>query len=230
MSRLSWFFLVWALVALGWPRIAVAGSGASLSLEKDRNTDNVVLKLLAGNNRVTGVDAVIKYDGNKVQIVDVVTAGTFSSVTGKLIDNKNGVTRVSVSNSYQEFTTGSMDVVSLKIKVLNRNGAKLDLDFSPGSTRESNVVVAHGIDVLEKVVGVSMEENFEQKPNENKKDIRVEPVKNKEGQVLALMTEAPVSNGQAIWWGIGLGFAVFFAGIIFWISSSGIAIETQLRQ
>lgn len=123
---------------------------AKLSL-KVNETGNVDLRLSTNDARVIGVDVLVKFDPSALQIDQIQDDHLFNNQMGMVVDNKTGRLTLAMSNNQGVFTSKSGKIAHFRIKALKTSESKLSFDFSKGKTQDSNVVVAHGQDILTSV-------------------------------------------------------------------------------
>ena len=119
---------------------------------------NLGLKVDPANAKVIGVDIVIKYDPNYINILDALDLGVFSQRTGRLIDNTKGVARLSFSNTYGNYlTTPALFTQIVVVGKSETSKVSLNFDYQGVSTKDSNVVIDGGLDLLTSVNSLSIE-------------------------------------------------------------------------
>lgn len=165
--------LVWVMayfVKKTRPQTQFIGSGVStsttsfaftLSLDPPRKsvkvgeTFSVTIMVDAGGKKLSGVDAVLFYDANKVVPEGKIIPGTlFPSYPLQKISTSAGkisITGTMTSNSQQPFT-GKGIFATLNFKAMSAGEALFAFDFMRGSTIDSNFVeFSSGKDLLESV-------------------------------------------------------------------------------
>lgn len=123
---------------------------AKLNL-KVNETGNIDLRLSSSDAKVIGVDLIVKFDPTTIQIDQIQDDHLFNNQMGLIIDNKLGKLSMAMSNNQGVFTTKSGKIAHFRIKALKAGESKLSYDFTKGKTQDSNVVVAHGQDILTSV-------------------------------------------------------------------------------
>ncbi|OGM27245.1 hypothetical protein A3D00_03915 [Candidatus Woesebacteria bacterium RIFCSPHIGHO2_02_FULL_38_9] len=112
------------------------------------DTFNVNLNL-ATSEPLAGVDAVIKYDQNKIQILEITDDELLSDKTISTFDNVTGTLRISQTQSTGSGYLGSGDMIGITFKAIGLGTTSLDFDFQSDSKTESNAIsYVNGNDVL----------------------------------------------------------------------------------
>jgi len=111
---------------------------------------------LSISSPVIGVDAVINYDPQILEIISVGNSGLFDG-NFTYLDNKNGTLRISatMSPTHSIVAAGVMAGIVVKPKVAG--STILDFVFVDGSKAESNVISADGADLLTFVNGTILD-------------------------------------------------------------------------
>ena len=138
-------------------------AAANLSFEKkvwnlpQESVDKIGIVIDPGGNSVIGVDILITYDPKYIEIVDIEDLGIFSGKTGQVIDNQIGSVRFAFSNSYQVYLNKKSTFANLMIKgkqSVNKTG--INFVYSKGDTKDTNIVISQGRDVLDSVENIEI--------------------------------------------------------------------------
>lgn len=130
----------------------------SLGGVKAGETFTVEIKLEAASNVATdGVDVVLTFDQEKLEAVQVQEGNFYSQVALNSVDNQEGVIKFSALTSLdQEPVKGGGTVATITFKALKTGTAQASFDFTPASTKDSNVAQPGTPgDILQKVINGS---------------------------------------------------------------------------
>lgn len=126
--------------------------GESFDVSVNLDTDKV---------KTVGVDLVITYDKNKLEVVDsdIKKVGTqiqegslYDTYPANLVDEKNGkINFGSNASPGKPPFSGSGSFAVIKFKSKGVGTAKVTIDFTPGVTTDSNVTTSDSKDILAKV-------------------------------------------------------------------------------
>jgi len=161
LSVISWQLIIGIWLFLGVSTVNAAGVGlrfepTSVNLNTNA-TETLKVWMDTGTSQVVGVDLVIKYDNSKINVEDVGSEGVFGGETGKIINNNTGALRLSLSNNYGVYSSGNKAIAWIRIKSLQSIGSSnMSMEFTPGNTADTNVVLAGGQDILGQVGSVSV--------------------------------------------------------------------------
>jgi hypothetical protein len=153
---ISTFLLGAALVFFIPKNLYAAGSllefnPSRISLSKG---DSYIVEIMAdpAGSSLVGVDVIINYDPVLIKIVKVDSTGAFTSKSAEIVDSDRGILKVAFSNSYGVFTKEKRAIAKLTIEAKKESGTtSLQFDFAPGDTKDTNMVISGGKDVLESV-------------------------------------------------------------------------------
>src|SRR3989344_5899404 len=113
-------FLILFLV-FTYPR-TVAGAGASLefvpsnlTLKKDEQT-KISLKLNPSGGEIVGVDIFLRYDPQKIKVIDVVNLGSFPLQPAEKIDSAVGEVKTVFSNDYGSYVTSEVTFAEIIVQ------------------------------------------------------------------------------------------------------------------
>jgi hypothetical protein len=139
-----------------------APASASLSLSADSPVyfeETFVAWLdLATNSETSGVDAVILFDPNMLEVEEVNKNNLLSDTTLTQIDNIGGTLLVSQLAPVGEYFNGNGVLASIVFRSKTIGSTQVSFDFSPGSKTESNVVAADtGEDILTQPAALSLD-------------------------------------------------------------------------
>jgi len=106
-----------------------------------------------GSYSVAGVGVIINYDRNRIRVLSLVPGMIFGDYPLVSIDNVNGRIRVSgVVSSVNDLFLGQGVLAEVEIEVKGLGETRLEFEFEPGNTQDSNIAVMHGSgDVLAEV-------------------------------------------------------------------------------
>ncbi len=144
------------VLCLVFPK-SVLAAGASLEFKpakldlKMGEAQTLSIVLNPSSAKVIGVDLIIKFDPQVVQIDQAQDLRVFSRQMGLVIDNKLGILKMSISNDFNVFTSKPGEIAKIRVKALKTGSGTVQFDFTAGRTQDTNVVVAHGMDILTKV-------------------------------------------------------------------------------
>ncbi len=103
---------------------------------------------------VTGADVILSFDPEILEAFEVQPGNLYTEYPLKEIDNELGKIRFSALNPLDELELsrreGAVGVIIFRAK--EKGKAKVEFDFTPGSTTDTNVAAGGGGDILAKVV------------------------------------------------------------------------------
>ncbi len=103
---------------------------------------------LAGES-ILGVDLVVRFDPALIKIIDFRGLSVFDFQSGEIIDNDKGIARYSLSETYGSFVKTSGNIAEFVVEgIKETTGTYITLEYTTGQTNDTNVVAAHGQDVL----------------------------------------------------------------------------------
>jgi hypothetical protein len=136
---------------------------AKLSLETDSTKvvyqigDEVKFNLILDtiDHNIVGVDAIINYSNDLVEVTSIETSSAFESYP--VSKAENGKVMISGLKEIGKSNKGIFKVATITMKMLNKGEAKLDFDFKPLNTTDSNVVELNtGEDLLSNTNGYTL--------------------------------------------------------------------------
>lgn len=115
---------------------------------------------LSANSPSTGADVIIKYDP---EVLQVVPSGTAAATAGKIFQSypantfdPKGIITLSGTSVDKGFS-GQGVFASINFKAKDKGLTKIEFDFTPGLTTDSNVIeVSSGSDILKKVSNLEL--------------------------------------------------------------------------
>lgn len=151
------------------PTLPLPQARASLSLEPDEaivklgQTFGVAIKVEVENGEATGVEAILTYDPNYLEVIDgdkektgiqAVEFGFFDEYLGNKVNSKEGKIVVSgINMKGDRFTQGIIGTILFKAK--QRGETEVNFVFAPGEKGESDVSAPGGKDILTETFGGS---------------------------------------------------------------------------
>lgn len=148
--------------------VAVKPSPTTVTLTASASTVKVGQKVtvsinISSQRKVAGADLIMTYDPKFLSVEpdpkgSPVTAGTiFTDYPQNILNNAAGRITVSAITSSQSGVLGSGNFGSIVFTAKSVGQTKIAVDFTPGSTTDSNVIETKtGKDVLEKVDNVDL--------------------------------------------------------------------------
>jgi len=131
------------------PKIGIYNMGSVFSVN---------LKIDSLNQGLSGADAILTYDKQLLEFVEIIPGKIFPFYPLR----KNNIDKGEVSitgtltDPSQSLFTGKGTFATVKFRVLNVGETKIKFDFTPGSTADSNLVEKKtGKDILETVINGS---------------------------------------------------------------------------
>jgi len=140
---------------------------ATLSLEpqeatiKVGQTFGVGIKVEIENGEATGVEAILTYDPEFLEVLDgdkeetgiqTVEIGFFDEYLGNKVDNKEGRITVSgINMKGDRFSQGTIGTILFKAK--KKGETEVNFVFAPGEKGESDVAAPGGKDILRETIG-----------------------------------------------------------------------------
>ncbi|OGM27244.1 hypothetical protein A3D00_03910 [Candidatus Woesebacteria bacterium RIFCSPHIGHO2_02_FULL_38_9] len=166
MSKLLAIVITLIIIGLGVPKYVFAEQGAmlyfdpeTLEISKDAET-TVDLYVDTRNVNVVGIDLVLSYDPNYIEIIKITDQHQFSSEIYENINNSSGTIKAAFSNSFGTYSSGNLNFASLTLKgKKDVSGAIIFINYEPGNTKDTNVVTNHGSDILGNVSNLSLNTN-----------------------------------------------------------------------
>ncbi|OGV96499.1 hypothetical protein A2W24_04980 [Microgenomates group bacterium RBG_16_45_19] len=162
--KLCFLFLVSCLPAiwLGFLFLAPSAQAATLTLAPaslsltESQAATPTLNLDPQGDLIIGTDVFINFDPRYLKIISVVRR-TFASTPATIIDNTKGQVKFSLANPYGVYQTTPGAVADLTIQGLSPvSTTPINFSFTPGSTRDTNVVAPGGQDVLTTATGTTI--------------------------------------------------------------------------
>ena len=121
------------------------------------------LRLEPAGEQIVGVDIIITYNPALLKLLDVKKGELFGQTVATIIDNEKGQAKLAFSNNYGVKTRKTGTVATLVWERLRGVGTPVvKLEFTPGETKDTNVVIAGGRDVLGSVGGLTVTVNNKQ--------------------------------------------------------------------
>lgn len=140
--------------------------GAKLALIADKKdfqvgeTVPVNIRVFTGGYLADGVDVILKYDPDKLfaDSSSIVAGNILGSYPLKVIDQKSGVVKISaISSSSGDGFNGLGNFATINFKALTAGASDLSINFSAGSTTESNIIKQNdATDILDSVNGAKI--------------------------------------------------------------------------
>jgi hypothetical protein len=146
--------LLAAFISFIFSTTVYASSGASLQfLPSDIKIYNgaefrVTVILDTAGEQSAGTDTFIKYDPDKLELVDITNGPAYSTYVGERIDNQTGRGAISGIVSPGESVSGSHIFAHLYFKAKKEGDCGLAFEFSPGNRNDSNIASFGGNDLL----------------------------------------------------------------------------------
>lgn len=110
-----------------------------------------------GEDLVVGTDIFLKYDPLTLEVVSVGSTGALPNMPANQIDNTAGILKVSLANPFGQYLTSAESIAKLTLRTKAQAAqTALSFDYTPGSTKDTNVVVAGGTDVLTAATGTRL--------------------------------------------------------------------------
>ncbi len=133
--------------------VSLSPAGGSF---KANDSFDVNIILDSGGGKVGGVDVYLTFNQNVLNLVDIENGTIFSQYVGKSINNSAGSAAISGITSNKDNAFSSSDTfATLKFKAISAGTSEVKFDFTPGNTRDSNVVDFDSGDILTSVVNGS---------------------------------------------------------------------------
>lgn len=139
---------------------------ATLSLEPNETTAKlgqtfgVGIKVKIENGEATGVEAILTYDPNYLEVLDgdkeetgiqAIESGFFDEYLGNKVDNREGKIIVSgINMSGEKFSEGVIGTIFFKAK--KEGETEVNFLFAPGEKGESDVAAPGGEDILRRTI------------------------------------------------------------------------------
>lgn len=151
------------LISLFW-LIVTPVQAATLSLHTTDESvvvgqlTTVDIVLDPASDLIVGTDIFLIYDPQSLEVVSIGNSGALPNMPAHVIDNDQGLLKVSLANPVSQYLTSSKTIATITLKGLTEAAqTPLTFDFTRGLTTDTNVVVAGGTDVLERVRGIDLE-------------------------------------------------------------------------
>lgn len=159
------FVVATSLIFSYTPIPMVRASDYSLSFSPDNfnyeanSSKTAVIVVDAAEEKIVGIDLVMEYDPSTIEVTAVGDLKVFSYKVKEIIDNKVGRTKVGFSNDFGKTFSGTANIATVFFNIKNTSkSANIKFVFSPGETKDTNIVNFAGRDVLT-IVG-SLNVNF----------------------------------------------------------------------
>ena len=165
-SKFNKFFSINIAVLLFWLCVSpvkaesipsLSFSPDSISLKKDSNS-SVDIYLNPGKEEIVGVDLVMSFDPNNIELTNISDYGLLTYKAKEIIDNNSGKLKVAFSNDFGKYFSGStarLTTIYFKSKSENSKSV-FSFTYEAGMTNDTNVVNKAGIDVLESVNSLTL--------------------------------------------------------------------------
>ncbi|EKE14132.1 MAG: hypothetical protein ACD_12C00659G0001, partial [uncultured bacterium] len=165
-SKFNKFFSINIAVLLFWLCVSpvkaesipsLSFSPDSISLKKDSNS-SVDIYLNPGKEEIVGVDLVMSFDPNNIELTNISDYGLLTYKAKEIIDNNSGKLKVAFSNDFGKYFSGtSARLTTIYFKSKSQNSkSSFSFSFEKGKTNDTNIVNKAGIDVLESVNSLSI--------------------------------------------------------------------------
>lgn len=183
------------------------------------------LRLEPAGEQVVGVDAIVSYNPGQLKLVEVKKGELFGQIVASIIDNEKGVAKLAFSNNYGVKTRKPGTVATLVWQRLAGGGIPVvKLEFIPGDTRDTNVVVAGGREVLGGVGTLTVIGN--RKQEDKKQGVEATPIEQAGGvlgseQTLGVVGDLRMPDRKLPGAGIVfVGVGLLLAGGGWWVVES----------
>lgn len=150
--------------------VSAGAAGVSLEFVPDKvsaevgESEEIILRLNPNGEEVIGVDMIFEFDALSMKVVSISNLGIFSRETGKAVDNEGGVVKYALSNSWGKYQKDGANIAKVVFEgISEKEKTEVRLRFLKGDTTDTNVVVKHGLDVLEEVNLLSVKIKKEKK-------------------------------------------------------------------
>lgn len=148
LGLFSFFFSAKSYAASAVLSLSPAGGSYKVN-----DTFDVSVLLNSGGGLVGGVDVYMTFNKNVLNLVDITNGAIFNQYLGKSIDNTNGTAAISgITSSKANAFSSSDTFVTLNFKAVGAGTSEVKFNFTPGNTRDSNVVDFDSGDILASVV------------------------------------------------------------------------------
>lgn len=143
--------LVFGSLVFVSPKLATA---ASLSFSTTQNSIQpqlpllVTLRLDPEANPIIGTDIFLTYNPAKVNLTKIESTNAFNSIHAVSINNAQGNAKFALSNPVGTFEFEPVDIATITLVPLTSGSINLSFLASPGNTKDTNVVINGGQDVL----------------------------------------------------------------------------------
>ncbi len=190
--KLTLLFLLLSLI------IPTTAQGATLFFDKTKvqigedDQLTVSVELNPQGASVIGVDLIITYDPNSIEVVDVRNGDLFPNQIAETINNSSGRVMYATANPFDTYTTSSGTVAEVVLKGKSISNSVVAFDYSAGDSTDSNVAVSGGTDVLSGITQLNVKVvkmgsgDFDS--NESPKSTNVSPI----------VSLSPKANGKEV--------------------------------
>lgn len=151
-------FVLSGLFFLMLPYPLFAASGSLSVFPRDLKIVNgaefrVTVVMDTGGEKSAGTDVIMRFDPNKLELLDIVPAQAYSTYIGKTINNADGQAAISGIIQPGESVSGSHIFAALIFKAEKEGKADISFDVTPGGRNDSNIASLGGIELLEHAEG-----------------------------------------------------------------------------
>lgn len=147
-------FLILSTLTLIWLTLAQPALASSLTLSPSiTNTQvnqqfNLTLTLNPQNQLIVGTDIILIFDPAIIQPISVINTGHIRSTPAIRLTDTPGQLKFSLTNPYGVYTTSPGTIATLTFQALKTGQTNLSFQFTPGSTKDTNVVSQNATDTL----------------------------------------------------------------------------------
>lgn len=136
---------------------ALAAASATLALSPNTSsvavgqTFDVAIVLNTGGANTSGVDISLRFDKDKLNIVDIKNGTIYDQYIGKNINNATGVATISgLASSTDSLFTGTGTFATITFRALTAGTAAVTFNHTPGNKNDTNVA---NFDTQEEALG-----------------------------------------------------------------------------
>jgi len=137
------FFIIFPKKAFAAASLSFSPANQTVALNQNFTVN---MELSTGGAETDGADLIIRYDGNKLQVVSANLGTLYANKVVEDTSTSGKITLRGTSASDQSFN-GNGTVGTLVFKPISEGTANIYFDFTSGSTTDTNIAY-HGTDVL----------------------------------------------------------------------------------
>jgi hypothetical protein len=147
-------FLILTTLTLIWLAFAQPALASSLTLSPSvTNTQvnqqfNLSLTLNPQNQLIVGTDIILIFDPAIIKPISVINTGHIRSTPAIRLTDTPGQLKFSLANPYGVYTTTPGTIATLTFEALKTGQTNLSFQFTPGNTRDTNIVSQNATDTL----------------------------------------------------------------------------------